>query len=48
MSSEHSVLYLEVGTRTQGDAVTYPEDDLVATFSSDKQWVFTHKDGVEY
>lgn len=46
--TEHSVSYLEIGTRTHGDAVTYPADDLVAIFNSEQKWVFTHKDGREY
>lgn len=41
------VTYLEVGDRTSGDAVTYPDDDLAAQ-DSPKGWVFTHKDGTPY
>ncbi|MUG99840.1 cupin domain-containing protein [Scytonema sp. UIC 10036] len=42
-------IYLEVGDRTPNDAVTYPDDDLLAQVSLDgKSWVFTHKDGTPY
>ena len=40
-------VYLEVGDRSPGDAVVYPDDDLAAT-SVDGRWVFTHKDGSPY
>ena len=43
-----NVVYLEIGTRTHGDAVIYPEDDLVAVFNSEHQWDFTHKNGNKY
>jgi len=38
------VLYLEVGDRSNGDEVTYPDDDLRAEFSAGA-WRYTHKDG---
>ncbi len=38
------VLYLEVGDRTPGDEVSYPDDDLQAELI-DGQWQFTHRDG---
>ncbi len=41
------VVYLEVGDRTPGDEVHYPDDDLVAK-SHDNGWVFTHKKGDIY
>ena len=40
-------VYLEVGDRTPGDEVNYPDDDLVAR-SENGVWVFTHKDGQGY
>jgi len=43
-----TVVYLEVGDRSPGDAVVYPEDDLCARSKKDGSWVFTHKDGEEY
>lgn len=41
------VVYLEVGDRTAGDEVSYPDDDLQA-LSVDGQWRFVHKDGTPY
>lgn len=41
------VIYLEIGDRNPGDAATYPDDDLQATFEAG-QWVFKHKDDVPY
>ncbi len=40
--------YLEVGDRSLGDAVTYPNDDIKGTQKDDGQWVFTRKDGTPY
>ena len=45
--SGEEAVYLEVGDRTPGDAVTYPDDDLKGAFI-DGQWHFTHKDGSPY
>lgn len=45
--SAADVLYLEVGDRTPGDRVTYPDDDLAAELT-DAGWHFTHKDGAAY
>ena len=42
------VVYLEVGDRTAGDAVTYPDDDLKAILGDDGKWSFAHKDGTPY
>ena len=42
------VLYLEVGDRSAGDAVTYPDDDLRAVMGGDGKWQFVHKDGTPY
>jgi uncharacterized cupin superfamily protein len=41
------VLYLEVGDRTPGDRVSYPDDDLTAELTG-AGWRFTHKDGTAY
>ena len=41
------VVYLEVGDRSAGDAVVYPDDDLKATLV-DGQWQFCHKDDTPY
>lgn len=40
-------VYLEIGDRTSGDQVNYPDADLVANDSSNG-WTFTHKDGSLY
>ncbi|HZH42504.1 MAG TPA: cupin domain-containing protein [Lysobacter sp.] len=45
--SDHDVLYLEIGDRTSGDEVRYPDDDLVA-LRVDGGWRFTRKDGTPY
>jgi uncharacterized cupin superfamily protein len=47
-SSQEQVIYLEMGDRTIGDQVEYPNDDLKATMSPDGQWLLTHKDGHPY
>lgn len=41
------VVYLEIGDRTAGDEVSYPEHDLRASFI-DGAWVFSRKDGTPY
>jgi uncharacterized cupin superfamily protein len=46
--SERDVVYLEIGDRTPGDTVVYPDDDLAAALDPDGQWRFTHKDGTPY
>lgn len=43
--SEHEVLFLEVGDRTRGDGVSYPDDDLQAKLGADGRWQFLRKDG---
>lgn len=45
--SEEMVIYLEIGDRTEGDRVSYPDDDLVARRISGG-WQFTRKDGTPY
>lgn len=45
--SDAEVQYLEIGDRTPGDRVTYPDDDLAAELT-DAGWRFTHKDGIAY
>lgn len=42
-----TVVYLEVGDRSPGDAGSYPDDDLQAVLV-DGQWAFLHKDGRPY
>ena len=45
--TDELVTYLEVGDRTAGDAVTYPDDDLIAV-GTPAGWQFLHKDGTPY
>jgi uncharacterized cupin superfamily protein len=45
--SSEEVVYLEVGDRSAGDTVVYPDDDLQAAFVESK-WQFSHKDGTPY
>ena len=45
--SSTPVVFLEIGDRTQGDAVTYPDADLQAV-DKDGTWNFLHKDGTPY
>lgn len=41
------VIYLEIGDRTSGDEVTYPDEDLHASFVGGR-WIFSRKDGTLY
>jgi uncharacterized cupin superfamily protein len=45
--TSEEVIYLEVGDRSAGDTVVYPDDDLQAAFIEGK-WQFAHKDGSSY
>lgn len=40
-------VYLEIGDRTDGDEVTYPDEDLVAQ-SEGSVWKYFHKNGEAY
>ena len=42
------VAYLEIGDRTAGDEVFYPDDDIVATKSAAGVRSFTRKDGTPF
>jgi uncharacterized cupin superfamily protein len=42
------VTYIEIGDRTEGDEVEYPNDDLKATRLVNGVWRLTHKDGRPY
>ena len=42
------VLYLEVGDRTPGDSVVYPDDDIAAGTDATGQRRFTRKNGTPY
>ena len=46
-ASENAV-YLEVGDRSKGDRVTYPDDDMQAVLDDNGQWIFLRKDGSPY
>ncbi len=45
--TDEDVVYLEIGDRTAGDAVDYPDDDL-AIVTIDGQRRAAHKDGTPY
>jgi uncharacterized cupin superfamily protein len=45
--TSEEVIYLEVGDRSVGDSVVYPDDDLQAIFVAGK-WQFNHKDSSPY
>ncbi len=45
--TSEDVFYLEVGDRSAGDSVTYPDDDIQAVLVEGK-WQFVHKDGRPY
>ena len=45
--TEEEVVYLEIGDRTDGDAVEYPDDDL-AVVTIDGRRLAAHKDGTPY
>ncbi|NEP16548.1 MAG: cupin domain-containing protein [Leptolyngbya sp. SIO4C1] len=45
--SEQPAVYLEVGDRTAGDRVTYPDSDLLANWTA-AGWQMTHRDGRPY
>jgi uncharacterized cupin superfamily protein len=46
--TDRDVVVLEVGDRTRGDVVTYPNDDLQVTTGLDGQLRVAHKDGTPY
>lgn len=46
--TREEVVYLEVGDRSAGDAVTYPDDDLQAVLRNDGKWRYTKKNGIPY
>ncbi len=45
--TDREVVYLEIGDRSVGDAVHYPEEDLRAE-QHEGRWRFLHKDGTPY
>lgn len=46
--TEADVLYLEIGDRTPGDAVSYPDDDIALFRTAEGRWAVVHKDGSSY
>ena len=46
--TDRACLVLEVGDRTEGDAATYPADDLQAVLGAGGRWRFTRKDGTPH
>ncbi len=46
--SAEVAIYLEIGDRTAGDEVEYPNDDLKAKQLPNGLWALTHKDGSPY
>ncbi|MBI3481298.1 MAG: cupin domain-containing protein [Nitrosomonadales bacterium] len=45
--TDAEIIYLEIGDRSPGDSVVYPDDDLQAILV-DGKWLFAHKDGKPY
>lgn len=43
--SQERVVYIEVGDRSLGDAVEYPNDDLKTIQLANGSWAFSRKDG---
>jgi uncharacterized cupin superfamily protein len=43
-----AVVFLEVGDRSAGDSVNYPDDDVVAVYGADGKWKYSRKDGTPY
>lgn len=46
--SSELLVYLDVGDRSEGDEVEYPNDDLKARQLVHGVWRLTHKDGRPY
>jgi uncharacterized cupin superfamily protein len=46
--SNATVVYLEIGDRTAGDGVTYPDDDIMFDKAQDGRLQIVHKDGSPY
>ena len=46
--TNEEAVFLEIGDRTAGDAITYPDDDIQAVLGSNGKWLFTRKDGTAY
>ena len=46
--SAADVLFIEVGDRSAGDSVVYPDDDVQAILGADGKWRYARKDGTPY
>ena len=46
--TDGDVVFLEVGDRSAGDTVVYPDDDIAAVLDNDGRWQFAHKNGASY
>lgn len=46
--SDAMVVYLEIGDRTDGDIVTYPDDDIKIVRGADSRLQLVRKDGSQY
>ena len=46
--TKEDVVFLEVGDRSAGDSVSYPDDDVVAVYGTDGNWKYSRKDGTPY
>jgi uncharacterized cupin superfamily protein len=42
--TKQDVVFLEVGDRSAGDSVTYPDDDVMAVYGTDGNWKYSRKD----
>ena len=45
---DRDVVFIEVGDRSAGDEVAYPDDDVAATLGPDGKYQYRHKDGTPY
>jgi len=45
---ERDAVFIEVGDRSPGDAVAYPDDDVEAAAGPDGKYQYRHKDGTPY
>ncbi len=46
--SDADVTYLEIGDRSPGDEVNYPDDDIRVALGPDGKWIVSRKDGTAF
>lgn len=46
--TKQDVVFLEVGDRSAGDSVSYPDDDVLAVYGSDGKWKYSRRNGTPY